>query len=63
MFKGDKVHFLVGQVSGLVKNFDNGIFSDTINVINVKLSIVVLNIEVYLPNSFKSKFYVFIRLS
>ena len=29
--------FLVGQVSGLVKNFNIGIFSDITNVINVKL--------------------------
>ena len=30
---------LVGQVSGLVKSFNLGIFSDTINVINVQLCI------------------------
>ena len=40
--------FLVGQVSGLVKNFHTGIFSDTINVINVKLCMMVLHIEHYL---------------
>ena len=32
MFKGDNLHILVSQVSGLVENFDIGIFSDTINV-------------------------------
>ena len=31
--------FLVGQVSGLVANINTGIFSDAINVINVKLHI------------------------
>ena len=36
---------LVGQVSGLVKNFNIGIFSDTINVINVKLCVMVLLME------------------
>ena len=40
--------FLVGQVSGLVENFNIGIFSDTINVINIKLSMMVLHIEFYL---------------
>ena len=45
--------FLVCQVSGLVENFNTGIFSDTINVINVKLCMmVVLN-----------KLYPFIRFS
>ena len=29
--------FFVGLVSGLVENFNIGIYSDTINVINVKL--------------------------
>ena len=29
--------FLVGQMSGFVKNFNIGIFSDTINVLNVTL--------------------------
>ena len=38
----------VGQVSGLVKNFNTGIFSDTINVINVKLCMMVLHTELYL---------------
>ena len=40
--------FLVGQVSGLVENFNIGIFSDTMNVTNVKLYMVVLHIELYL---------------
>ena len=33
--------FLVSLVSGLVENFNIGIFSDTINVINVKLCMMV----------------------
>ena len=40
--------FLVGQASGLVGNFDIRIFSDTITVLNVKLCMVVLLIELYL---------------
>ena len=39
---------LVDEVSGLVENFDIGIFSGTINVLNVKLCVMVLHIEVYL---------------
>ena len=39
---------LAGQVSWLVENFNTGIFSDTINVINVKLSLMVLHIELCL---------------
>ena len=39
---------LVGLLSGLVKNFNIGIFSDTINVININLFIMVLYIELYL---------------
>ena len=39
---------LVGLLSGLVKNFNIGIFSDTINVINVKFCVMVLLIELYL---------------
>ena len=35
-------------MSGHVENFDNGIFSHTINVINVKLCVMVLHIELYL---------------
>ena len=40
--------FLVGQVSWLVENINIGIFSDTINIVNVKLFIMVLHIELYL---------------
>ena len=39
---------LVGQVSGLIENFNMGISSDTINVINVKLCMMVLLNELYL---------------
>ena len=38
----------VGQVSELDENFDIGIYSDTIYVINVKLCMMVLLIELYL---------------
>ena len=38
---------LVGQVSGLLKNFNTGIFSDTITVINVKLCTMALVIDLY----------------
>ena len=40
--------FFVGIVSELVKNFNIRIFSDTINVINVKLCMMVLLIELHL---------------
>ena len=40
--------FSVGQMSGLDENFNIWIFSDTINVINVKLCMMVLFIELYL---------------
>ena len=40
--------FLVGQMSWHVKNFNIGIFSDTINVINVKLCMMILLMELYL---------------
>ena len=40
--------FLAGQVSGLVENLNIWIFSDTINVINVKLCMMVLHIDLYL---------------
>ena len=40
--------FFVGQVSGLVKNINIGIYSDTINMINVKLCMMVPLIELYL---------------
>ena len=44
---------LVSQVSGLVENFEIGIFSDSINAINVKLCMVVLLIELYLFTPFQ----------
>ena len=40
--------FLIGHVSGLVENFNIGIFSDTINVINVKPCTKILLIELHL---------------
>ena len=40
--------FLVSEVSGLVKYFNTGIFSDTVNVIDIKLCMMVLLIELYL---------------
>ena len=40
--------FLVGQVSWLVKNFHIGIYSDTVNVINVKLCVMALLTELNL---------------
>ena len=40
--------FLVGQVPVRVKNLKTRIFSDTINVINVKLCMMVLLIKLYL---------------
>ena len=38
----------VSQVSGFVKHFNIGIYSDTMNVINVKLCMTVLLTELYL---------------
>ena len=40
--------FFMCQVTGLVRNFNIGIYSDTTNVINVKLCMMVLLIEFYL---------------
>ena len=40
--------FLVGQVSGLVENFNVWIHSDIINVINVKLYMIVLLTDLHL---------------
>ena len=40
--------FFVGQVSWLVENFNFGIYSDIINVINVKLCMMVLPIKLNL---------------
>ena len=39
MYPGGLIYmFFVGQVSGLVESFNIRIYSDTINVINVKLA-------------------------
>ena len=40
--------FWVCQVSGLVENFNIGVFSDNINVVNVKLCMMILHTELYL---------------
>ena len=40
--------FLIGQVSWFVKNFNIQIFSGTITVIDVRICMVVLHIELYL---------------
>ena len=40
--------FLDGQVSRHVKNFNIRIFSDTTNVINVKLCMMILFIKLFL---------------
>ena len=40
--------FFVGQVSGLVENFSIGIYSNNINLINVKLCVMLLLIDLYL---------------
>ena len=40
--------FFFGQVSRLVKNFNIGIYLNTVKVINVKLCMMVLVIELYL---------------
>ena len=42
--------FLVSQVSGLIKKSNIRILSDTVNVINGKLCMMVLHIELYLFN-------------
>ena len=70
--------FWVCQVSGLVENFNIGVFSDNINVVNVKLCMMILHTELYLfvtlsvtltliqghsSVSFNWKFYVPIQLS
>ena len=39
--------FFVSQLSGLVENFNIEIYPDTIIVINVKLCMMVLLIELY----------------
>ena len=48
MFEGGSLHVLVSQMSGLVENYNIRMFSDTINVINFKLRMMVLYIELYL---------------
>ena len=40
--------FLIGQVSALVQNINIEIYPDTINVINIKLYMMVLLVELYL---------------
>ena len=40
--------FFVSQVSGLVENLNIAIYSDNINVINIKLCMMVLLTELYL---------------
>ena len=49
---------LVGQVSDLDENFNVGVFRD-INVINVKLCMMVLHIELYLFMLFSVTFALF----
>ena len=61
MFSREIIHiFLVGQVSGLVENFNIGIYSDTIgiysdtiNLVNVKLCMmaVLIKIDLFIPLS------------
>ena len=43
----------VGQMSGLVKNFHFGISSDTANVINVKLfmTVLLIQLDLFIPLS------------
>ena len=40
--------FFISQVSGVVENINIGIYSDTINVVNVRLCMMALLIELYL---------------
>ena len=48
VYSGEYVNcFSVGQVSGLVENFNTGIYSNTIKVINVKLCTMVPLTELY----------------
>ena len=79
VFKGYNLHVLVGEVFWLVKNFHIRSFSETKNIMNVKLCMMVLHIELYLfiifqrpwpyfkvtavSHSFNWKFYVLIRSS
>ena len=49
VYSGEIINmFFVGQMSRLVENMNIEIYSDTINVINVKLCMIVLLIELYL---------------
>ena len=48
VFKETVYMYLVGQVSARVKNLNIGIFSDTLNVINVKLCMMALRIQFHL---------------
>ena len=51
--------FSVGQLSGFVRNFNIGIYSDTVNVINVKLCMMILLIELYLFTPFSMTLTIF----
>ena len=51
--------FLVGQVSWLVENFNIGIYSDSTNVTNVKLRLLVSLIELYQFISFSVTLTIF----
>ena len=49
MYSRESVNmFFTSQLSGLVENFNTGIYSDSIVVMNVKLCTMVLLIELYL---------------
>ena len=43
--------FFVNHVSRLVENFNIGIYSDTMNVINVELFMMVLLVYLFIPLS------------
>ena len=47
------IFVIVGHMSGLVENFNTGIYSGTINVINVKLCMMVLVSPVNTTFSFR----------
>ena len=42
------ITFFISQVSGLVKNFNTRVYAHTINVIEIKLCMMELLIELYL---------------
>ena len=50
---------MAGQVSICGKNFDIAIFSNTINIINVKLCMMVVLIKLYLFMSLSATLIVF----